>query len=346
MPLPSEGNPTGDAGASILDRIESYLSTSDAPPEDDARSQEPPKAQAPEPEAPEVETPASDGEADDAPQVSLSDVARFLGVDESALDVSEEGAVIVKTKVDGKEGIAKFGDLLKSYQLQSHVDAKAREAAEVQKAVQQEREQFEQHKQAETQRISQLAYIAHQELMRDAAGIDWEALARNDPAEYVVKQHEFQARQGRVNQLVQEAQQAQSQFQQAQQMRYTQTLQAEAERLPTLIPEWSDSKVAETEKGELRAWMKSSGFSDQDISSLTRADLVATMRKAMLYDKGKQSASVAEKKVREAPKLVRPGQAVDARQRDESHVRDLKQNIRKSGGRSGIAEYLLATGKV
>jgi hypothetical protein len=332
-------NPTGDAGASITERIENYLSTPKEPQQYDA-----------EPEAPETqaeELPAGDEPPEsDEPQLSLSDIAKYLGVEDNLLDLDEDGSVKVKTKIDGKEGAAKLQDLVKSYQLQGHVDARAREAAEQARTLQDRVSQFEAYAQTEAQKFATLAHIANQELMREVADINWQELARNDPAEYIAKQAEFQGRQARVQQLMAEAQEQQNKFQQVQQYRYQQTIEAEAQRLKTLIPEWSDNTVRESERGELVKWAKGHGLTDADISSLVKADHVAVLRKAWLYDQGKAKANIVEKQVRVAPKLVKPGQSADAVQRQQNSLRDLKDNIRKSGGKRGIAEYLMASGKV
>ena len=68
------------------------------------------------------------------------------------------------------------------------------------------------------------------------------------------------------------------------------------------------------------------------------------MRKAMLYDKLQAKKPAIEQKVREAPKIVKPGGANISSQ--EQTLRNLKTQVRASGGKRGIAEYLLATGKV
>jgi hypothetical protein len=337
-------NPTADSGASITDRIESLLTGQNPAPE------VPPKEPDPVPEsAPEAaeEQPASDEQpSSDEPQLSLSDLAKYLGVEEESLDVDDDGSLKVKTKIDGKEGAAKFKDLVKSYQLQGHVDAKAREAAEQAKSLQERVSQFEAYAQSEAQKLAHLASIANQELMRELGEIDWQGLARNDPAEYVAKQAEYQVRQGRINQLNEAAQQQAEQARQAQEQRTRQMLAAEAARLPTLIPEWADEKVAATEKAELSKWLISQGVSEKEVNSLARADVVSMLRKAWLFDQGKGKAAVVEKQLRIAPKLVKPGQSKDSGERAAETVRTLKDNIRKSGGKNGIAEYLLATGKV
>lgn len=341
----ADENPTATGGASISDRIEALLDgQSGAAPIEAKQDQEAQQQQA---EPDESEVPASDEtEQDEGPQISLADVARFLKVDESTLDIDEEGSVIFKTKVDGKEGAAKPTDLLKSYQLQGHVDAKTREVAEAQKQYAERVKQFEERAKAETERFNTLANIAHQELMRDAAQIDWNALAQSDPAQYVQRQHEFSQRQGRVNQLLSEAQSQQQKLQQSQQQRESQTLQQEALRLPTLIPEWADQKVREQETADLTKWLSGKGASVESINGLKDAALVAALRAGMLAERTNVKAAEVEKKVRLAPKLVKPGQSVDAKDRANESVRSLKENIRKSGGKRGIAEYLLATGKV
>lgn len=326
-------NPTGEPGASISERLENMLAAEDSQ-----------QAEPEVPEAPEASKPQNDEQdADTGPQILLSDVAKVLGIDESALDVSEDGGVILKTKVDGQEGKAKLADLLKSYQLQGHVDAKAREAAETQKQLAAQVQQFENYARSEASRLAQLSQLAQQELMQDAARVNWEELARDDPAEYVKQQHAFQQRQARVNQLTQTAQHQQTQWQQAQQARESQALSAEAARLPTLIPEWADESARETGKKELRNWLVAKGANQYAIDSITDASIVAGLRAAMLAENGK---TVAEKMVRTAPKIVKPGQSVDAKTRGDESLRDLRTNIRKSGGKTGIADYLIASGKV
>lgn len=345
-------NPTGDAGASTLGRIEQYLAASEGETTQPQQAQpEPPKEDIDPPaeETPEAvaEEPAGDdSESSEEPQISLSDVAKYLGVDESALDVSEDGAILVKTKIDGKEGAAKFDELLKSYQVQGHADAKAREAAEQAKALQERVSQFEEYAKTEAQKFAQLANVAQQELMRDAAAINWDEMARNDPAGYVQKQHEFQQRQARVQQMIQQAQQTQTHWQQVTQQRQDAALKAEYARMVQLIPEWGDDKARAAGTAEMGEWLTKQGVNPQWMGNLTDAAVVKLLRSAMLAEKSSDQKSLAEKKVRTAPKLVKPGQSQDPKQRAQSAIRDLKQTIQKSGGRTGIAEYLMATGKV
>lgn len=331
-------NPTPDEGASIQDRLERYLAADDgeepqqSAPQEDAEPQEP------------VETEDDAPDESDEPQLSTSELAKYLGVDEDMLDADENGDLFIKTKIDGQEGRAKFQDFVKSYQLQGHIDNQSREIAAQKQAFQ---NAIAEQQQAITQRmqyVEDMAGIAQQTLMNDYHGINWAQLSRDDPAEYVAKQHEFQQRSAQLNQVLQTVQMERQQAAQQQQQTFQQMLQHEAQRLTELIPDWKDAEKAKAERTELREWGKSIGLPQQDIDGVSNALYVQIMRKAMLYDKSQQSKTIMEKKVRTAPKLVKAGQP-DTISRGDKTVRDLKTNIRKSGGKSGVVEYLLATGK-
>ena len=336
---------SGDAGASIEERVERIISHQ--PEAKEEVKQEAPEG-VKEEASEEVEAPESDAqEEEDGPQISLTDAAKILGVDEALLDVDEDGTLKIKTKIDGQEGAAKLQDFLKSYQLQGHIDAKSRAIAEEAKRVQAERMQFEEMARGEVSRFETLVNVAQQQLMREFASINWDELSQNDPVDYVAKKHAFEARHAQIQGLTQQAMNYRQQLEQSQQMRVAQHIQAESQRLSTLIPEWSDATKANQEKGELAEWLLSAGASPNAVNTLYDAGIVAALRKAMLADKAAPKVAAVEKKVRAAPKLVKPGQSVDANQRKAEGLQSLKERIRKTGGKGdSVAEYLIASGRV
>lgn len=331
----TDEKPTGDAGASISEQLESLLAAEDG---------EQPKQQE---EAPAVEDRASDApEEDEGPQYELPEVAKVLGLDESLLDVDEDGSLQIKTKIDGKEGTAKLQDLIRSYQTQGYIDQKARHVAEQERQVTERVSQYEQIAQSKFHELDALAQAAQQMVAADYASINWDQEFIDDPVGAPKKQYEFQKRMGQVQQYVQylnaQKQQVGQAFQQHQQME----LQKEAQRLMQMVPEWADSKVRETEGAEMRQWLQDKGVNPRTINALSDAGLVSVIREAFKGAKAAPVAAAVEKKVRSAPKLVRPGKGVDASDRKTEAVRGLEKQIRASGGKQGIAEYLIATGKV
>lgn len=334
----------GDAGVSIEERVERVISQ---PQESEAPQEATEETEAVTPDV-DAEVPAKDAQEEaEGPQISLSDAAKILGVDESLLDVDSDGTLKLKTKVDGQEGAAKLPDLLKSYQLQGHIDAKSRAIAEEARRHQAERVQFEEMARREVSQFETVMSVAQQQLMHEFAQINWDELSQNDPIDYIAKKHAFEARNAQVQGLMQQANNYRQQLDQSQQARLQQHLQAESQRLANAIPEWADPNTANAEKAQVAEWLMANGASQQAVNSIYDAGIVYALRKAMLADKAAPKVAAVEKKVRSAPKLVKPGQSTDASQRAAEGLQSLKDQIRKTGGKGGSAEeWLIRSGRV
>lgn len=339
-----EQNPTtGDSGASTLDRLEKYLAAEDSPaPEKQEATQEaaadPEKQAAPDPDEPEKDAP----EKESQPQLTTADLAKILGIDESALDVDDDGNISVKTKIDGKDGAAKFADLLKTHQIQGHAENRAREVAEKEKALQARTQEAEQQFQQRLQHAEQLANIAAQELMSEYQQYDWKALDQHpDQGAVAALKLKFQERQQKIRSAFDGINANKAQLEKQAEARKAERLAQEAEKLPTLIPEWKDSAVRAKETQELVEWGLKQGYSQETLKSLNESSAldIATFRRAMLFDRLQQSKAVVENKVRAAPKIVKPGQAkTDG---PAENLRNLKAQVTKTGGKNGSLEALL-----
>lgn len=336
-------NPTPSEGASIQERLETYLSADEPQEQQEAEPTEVREEAAPVDEV-EVETENDEG-ADDGPQLSLTDLAKYLKIDETALDVDEAGELSIRTKVDGQEGRAKLNDLLTSYQLRSHLDNQTRAVAEQQKAIQAQAVEIEQKIQQRVQYVEDLANAAQAQLNREFSNIDWQTLRVTDPAEYAASYQDYQARQAHINSIAENAGQQRRQYEAISKQQHAELLRSEWQNIPAVIPEWSSDEVMQKDVQSMKQWAAQNGYQPGEIESAAYARHLATVRKAMLYDQMQSSKASVEHKVRSAPKLVKPGQAAP-RNSAESTAKNLKAEIRKSGGKRGIAEYLIATGKV
>jgi hypothetical protein len=328
----------GDASTlAPLDRIERMLSAEDGP----------------------VETPELEGdgtaenvEPDDGgvekanePQITTSDLAKYLGVDEAALDLDEDGTVKFKTKIDGSDGTAKLSDFLKSYQLEGHVNKRNMEIAEKEKAILSRQQEVERQFSEKLQYAEGLANIAANQLLAEYQSINWPSLEQQDPGQAALLRQKFQERQAELRGVVHNIEQNKANQHQKSVHERQQMLAQQAEKLPQVIPEWKDQAVATKERSEIREWALKQGFQAQEVDSVAMAAHVAVMRKAMLYDKLQSTKPAIENKVRLAPKLVKPGQP--AQNSQEMELRNLKHAVKKSGGKNGsLAAYLIATGKV
>lgn len=334
-----EQNPTPDSGGAStldpLDRIERMLSAEDGP-DDSPDSKE-------EGSADSVQS--DEGATDDSqPQITTSDLAKFLGVDETMLDLDEDGTVKFKTKIDGQEGAAKLAEVVKTYQIQGHAENRAREVARQEEALRSRMQEAERQYAHRMQYAENLTSIASQQLLQEFQSIDWNSLEQSDPGTAALWRQKFQEKHAQLQGV---RHQLDNQRMQAERNRSAETqelLRREAERLPQLIPEWKDPQVASKERAEIREWALKAGYEAAEVDSISRAHHVAILRKAMLADRLQATKPAIENKVRTAPKLVKPGQAQQNSQ--EQNLRNLKQSVQKSGGKKGTVEqYLLATGR-
>lgn len=333
---PVEPNPTLDEGASTLDpldRIEKYL-----------RAESGSEEVSQDTDAESDVKPDGDGEKQATePQLTTSDLAKLLKLDEGALDLDEEGNAVFKTKVDGVEGAAKLQDLLKSYQLQEHVDKKSREASERERALEKRAQEEEQKFSQRLQYAENLVNVAANQLVQEFQSIDWKTLEQSDPGMAALWRQKFQERQAQLRGVAHNIEQEKMQKDAKSQAEKQEALRKEAERLPALIPEWKDSQVARKEQAEIREWAIKAGYEPEEIDSISKAHQVAVLRKAMLADRLASQKVETEKRVRTAPTLVKPG----AQQEDgkTKTLKDLKDTVRKTGGKKGSIEaYLIAKG--
>lgn len=341
----TEEKPTLNEGASIEDRLERFFSAG-SEQEEEKKPEPKPKAQAAEeepaePAEQESVKPDGDGAEEDAgPQISTTDLAKLLKLDDGALDLDEEGMPVFKTKVDGKEGTAKLADLLKSYQLQEHVDRKARDAAEQEKALKARQQEAEQAFAQRLQYAENLTNVASQQLLAEFQSVDWKTLEATDPGTAALYRQKFQERQAQLMGVFQNIQREKAEGEQKSQREKHEALAREAERLPQLIPEWKDQQVAAKERAEIREWALKNGYEPSEVDSISKANQVAALRKAMLADRIAQAKPAIENKVRTAPKLVKPGQSAP-QNAEKTRLQDLRAQVKKTGGANGTVEALL-----
>lgn len=341
-------------GASVHDRLVALLGGEEptnepeqkAAPEAEEEAEEPDNSAPESKESTEEEETEDAQEADEPRTIELSDVAKYLGVDADLLDVDEDGSISIKTKVDGQEGRAKLKDLHKSYQLEGHLNKQNMEVAEQRKALQAKMAEAEQAAQQRFQAADDLIQIAQNQLNGEYTAIDWNQLRATDSGEYAAKFADFQQRQAVLNQAYQRIQTERERNARQNQEAMQQRLAEESTRLLEAIPEWKNAETAKKERDALREFGRARGYTDAELANIADHRAVSVLRDAYLYRQLMNKKADVEKKVKAAPKLAKPGQPPSKQERQEADQKKLRQTIKKSGGKQGVTEWLLANGKV
>ena len=216
-----------------------------------------------------------------------------------------------RAKIDGEESTVPLAQLLKSYQLEGHLNRKNMELAETRKAFEAEQENVRKEFQGRLQQADTLIKTLEEQFMKDMNAVDWQTLRATDPAEYSARRQDYIERNIQIQNLKNnaqfEAQRLNQELTQKQQTAYQDFVKKETEVLMTKLPDWSDPTKASTEKAKLRNYLKTEGFQDAEIGGIADHRAILLARKAMLYDEMSQKAAVATKKVTPLPKFQKPG---------------------------------------
>ena len=239
----------------------------------------------------------------------------------------EEETQRFTVKAAGEEKEVTLEELMQGYQLGADYTKKTQEVAEQRKAVEAERNAILEAKQvrdAYAQRLNAMEQflISTQDRPENLA-----VMKENDPIGYAVKVAELTEKKEQLQKVRVEQQRIAQQQQAEYQHQLQQHTQEEAQKLSQVLPEFSDPTKGEQLKSEIRNYGKSVGFSDAELSNVYDSRHVLMLHKAMQYDKLQKSKPAINKKVAQAPKMVKSGTKVTEGNRDnrKKQMNKLKQ---------------------
>lgn len=281
-----------------------------------------------------------DTEADQETDGEDGDVtlASALGLDDDKLTYDEEGNVVFNAVIDGETKPVTINELVKSYQLEGHVNNKSIALENDRKEFEQVRDQAYNELATRLQSANALIEAATQSLTAEFQGIDWDQLRYSDPAEWAAQRQLFQERAAQIEQAKAQVGQGQQQLteeqQQQMQQQRQQFIEGEMTKMVADNPSWSDQNVMAQEVGEIGKFLNEQyGFTPEEVANNMDARLMRLIQDARKLHSGKQS--VQKKKIPDnIPKFRKPGQnngnrASLAKARE---AKARKQAIRKSGG--------------
>jgi len=122
-----------------------------------------------------------------------------------------------------------------------------------------------------------------------------------------------------------------SRAREAQAQQYDEFLATQKELAATKIPEYSDPNKADQFKYNMRTSLRNYGFNDQEIGSLADHRFLMVAKDAMSYQNLKNKRPIVQKKVANAPKVVKAGVAKSNTSSGREGIRNKIGKLRKSG---------------
>lgn len=264
----------------------------------DEREDAPPEARQPEDDIPD-----QPAEGDPAPTDEAASGEDDAGQDEPEPEAAPAIAPPASWTAEEKERFKQLPPETQAYlaqresQREQFVSQKANEAALEKQAAAAERQQYQQG-------LESLGAMLQQAMQDDFAGIDWTALAQQDPADYVAKRAAFEQRQAQLAAVAQEHQRLEAIRQQEEGRQTAESLAREKEALVKALPEMADPAKAAAKVAAFKGYLGGLGFSDAEINSLSDHRALLLIDKAMKWEAAQTARAQAKKPV---PQVQRPG---------------------------------------
>jgi len=323
----TDTNPQGSVDGSLeaaADQIASLLDSPPAAPDasEDRREEEALEA---EPEAPAEPEELPEGEAtDEAEEIEASD---DVGQDE---EVQEPARTFKVGDAEVTED-----ELVKGYMRQSDYTRKTQEAA----ALRKESEAVKDAVAQERQRYAEALQFFESQIPRPEPPAP--ELLDEDPVEYIRQKDAHDRANAQRQAAAVERQRVEQQTAAEREQAAQALIRQESEKLAERIPEWSDPNQRESLVRDIQQEMRDRGFSDAEIGQLAYAHHFEVVKDAMAYRRMMAKKPAVEKKVRDAPKVVKPGTATN-RNSKEDELAKARQRLRKSGRVEDAAAAILA----
>lgn len=291
-----------DAGPLSIDQALDKLETS----EETIPAQEAAPAQAPETEeADEVV------ETDDAEEVEAEEAEAPDEDDEGpqVLTLEEYGDVQIQVGED----VITLSDLQKGTLRQADYTRKTQELAEERKSLDADKAAL-----ADKQRQLDAAIL---NATGEEAEPDWAQMAEDDPLGYVTEKAKWDAKQKQREAALQAQQQAQ--YEQAANFR-----QMTAQKALEVFPSWSDAdafKAGEPARRKLAMTL----FTPEEYDAALDVRMAALLEMAVKGQTRQTEESLAEKKIRKAPKVLRPGASKTRADREAADTAARKAKLRR-----------------
>jgi hypothetical protein len=329
-------NPSGTSNLSIADAT-SLLAT--PPPEAETAEEE---AQQEvlfdEDEAPESDeaekTEVEEADVDEAEDDDATD-------EEEAEDDYQEQPEMVSVTVDGETYEVTLEEAAKGYQRQAAFTKGMQKNAEDRKALEAERIEAAQQRDAYQQGLQQVL----QYLNQTQADPDWDTLRLELPAEeYARRYTDHQRLQERKREIVSENQRIAKEQQAEQQEMMRHHLSQQAELMFDKIPQWRDDNVRQSERQELIEFAKREyGYTQEEIDAASDHRAIKALYDSWQFSKISDQASTAKKKVRKAPKMAKSGSPRSKKEVQASTRRKQREQFNQAPSIANAVDYLLKT---
>jgi hypothetical protein len=289
------------------------------------------KAEPTEPESTEKqETPESQAESEAAPVEQGSENTEVT--EETQTELEEPN--LHRLKVNGQEIEVSLDELKAGYSRDSDYRQKTHTLGMEKRDLETQKNSLRQSYDAKLAELNDLIATADATVRQQQGSQDLQKLYEEDPT--AAARLDFQLRQqnNKIEDMKAKAREAQAK-------QYNDFLETQKELAASKIPEYSDPSKADQFKINMRNSLRTYGFSDDEIGTLADHRFLMVAKDAMSYQSLKDKRPIVQKKVANAPKVVKSGVAKSSTSSGREQIRNKIGKLRKTGNLGDAQSALL-----
>ena len=255
-----------------------------------------------------------------------------LSNDETQEDIPLESEEIEETTqeplfpvtINGQKYEVNQEELLNGYQRQADYSRKTEELSIERKQQEDQLRGERESLQSQIANITQLEQSLRTQLDTEMGSIDFDKMYEEDPAGAARLQYQMQKRQRDLDATRQ-------QLQQSQQEEFQKYLHEQEKQMYLKMPEMKDPEKATVVRSDMKRYLADTGYSTQEVSNLTDHRMLLILKDAMAYRKLQSSKPGINKKVSNAPKVVKAGTAKTKGEKYAIRRQEGFKRLKKSG---------------
>ena len=279
---------------------------------------EEPKAEPSEtPEKQEVQESQAESEA------TNEQVTENTETEETTTELQEEPN-LHRLKVNGQEIEVSLDELKAGYSRDSDYRQKTHNLGIEKRELDGQRESLRQTYDTRLQELNELIATADATVRQEQGSEDLQKLWEEDPTAAARLDYQMRQRNRQLDDVRNKAREAQTK-------QFEDFLGTQRELAAQKIPEYNDPNKADQFKINMRNSLRGYGFNDQEIGQLADHRFLMVAKDAMSYKSLKDKKPIVQKKVANAPKVVKAGVAKSSTSSGREQIRNKINRLGKTG---------------
>jgi len=229
-----------------------------------------------------------------------------------------------RIKVSGQELEVTLDELKAGYSRDSDYRQKTHTLGLERKDLDSQKESFRQSYDTRLSELNDMISTADSFIRQQQGSKDLQKLYDEDPTSAARLDYQLREQQRQIDGM-------KSKAYEANQKQYNEYLEAQKQLAAATIPEYSDPNKTDQFKTNMRTTLRSYGFNDGEIGSLADHRMLMVIRDAMSYKSVKDKRPIAQKKVANAPRVVKSGIAKSSASSGREGIRNKISRLKKTG---------------